>query len=255
MRSRLRHRRDRPSGKAIARGGPVTVRRNARRPSRAPSLPGHRGAASRLEDLRLASSAMARARRSGSGPTQHFGGGISCELIRTEDFKRFELIPITGIAAEHKGWRCSAKDRRPLRDGRPPGRGECFLHYSDRLDHWEAGELLFKPRFPWELSRSAIAGRRSSSTRVAGADPTASARCANIRSERFCSTSRTPPGAGPNARSILSPLDHEREGYVPNVVYSCGGMRIGATCSCLWRRRPAPIASPSCDQGSARGDA
>ena len=26
---------------------------------------------------------------------------------------------------------------------------------------------------------------------------------------------------------ILSPLDHEREGYVPNVVYSCGGMRIG----------------------------
>lgn len=26
---------------------------------------------------------------------------------------------------------------------------------------------------------------------------------------------------------ILSSLDQEREGYVPNVVYSCGAMRIG----------------------------
>jgi predicted GH43/DUF377 family glycosyl hydrolase len=26
---------------------------------------------------------------------------------------------------------------------------------------------------------------------------------------------------------VLEPLDEERDGYVPNVVYTCGAMRVG----------------------------
>jgi predicted GH43/DUF377 family glycosyl hydrolase len=32
---------------------------------------------------------------------------------------------------------------------------------------------------------------------------------------------------GRTAQPILSAADEDREGYVPNVVYSCGGMRVG----------------------------
>ena len=32
---------------------------------------------------------------------------------------------------------------------------------------------------------------------------------------------------GRTSQPILSSADEDREGYVPNVVYSCGGMRVG----------------------------
>ena len=32
---------------------------------------------------------------------------------------------------------------------------------------------------------------------------------------------------GRTSQPILSTVDEDREGYVPNVVYSCGGMRVG----------------------------
>ena len=32
---------------------------------------------------------------------------------------------------------------------------------------------------------------------------------------------------GRTSQPILSAADEDREGYVPNVVYSCGGMRVG----------------------------
>ena len=34
--------------------------------------------------------------------------------------------------------------------GRQDGEN-CFLHVSDRLDHWPEGQVLLRPRFPWEL--------------------------------------------------------------------------------------------------------
>jgi predicted GH43/DUF377 family glycosyl hydrolase len=32
---------------------------------------------------------------------------------------------------------------------------------------------------------------------------------------------------GRTVKPILEPLDQERDGYVPNVVYTCGAMRVG----------------------------
>jgi predicted GH43/DUF377 family glycosyl hydrolase len=54
----------------------------------------------------------------------------------------------------------------------------------------------------------------------------ASGQCGNIPSERFFSTSTTPrfsPGHAP----LVRPEPTEREGYVPNVVYTCGALRHG----------------------------
>ena len=50
----------------------------------------------------------------------------------------------------------------------------------------------------------------------------------NIRSGRSFSTRRTRPKSWPGlAEPLVRPEPSEREGYVPNVVYSCGALRHG----------------------------
>ena len=55
---------------------------------------------------------------------------------------------------------------------------------------------------------------------------TASVRCENIRSARRCSTRTIHPRCWRvRVEPLLRPEPSEREGYVPNVVYTCGAMR------------------------------
>ncbi len=56
----------------------------------------------------------------------------------------------------------------------------------------------------------------------------ASGRCAPTPSGRSCSTSTTPRRSSATlAAPLLTPTADEQDGYVPNVVYSCGAMRHG----------------------------
>ena len=78
------------------------------------------------------------------------------------------------------------------------------------------------------LSRSETADHRSSSTRAGSCSPTASARCAPTRSARSSSTSTTRSSSSARAGSRCSHRSRdEQDGYVPNVVYSCGSLRHG----------------------------
>ena len=60
--------------------------------------------------------------------------------------------------------------------------------------------------------------------RLAAADARRRARCAGTASGRCCWTSRSDEGDRPARSAALGPLPDERKGYVPNVVYSCGGL-------------------------------
>ena len=217
--------------KAIARGGPISVRRNAKTTlSGTVIFPVTEAQRHGLEDLRLGQFEHDDGGKEWIGTYTAFSGaGISCELVRTEDFKRFQLSPMTGVAALHKGLALFPRkiDGRYAMVGRQDGEN-CFLHWSDRLDHWDAGELLFKPRFPWELIQIGNCGAPIELdegwlvlTHGVGAMRQYSIGAVLLdKKEPSRVLGRTPD-------PILSPLDHEREGYVPNVVYSCGGMRIG----------------------------
>ena len=88
--------------------------------------------------------------------------------------------------------------RRP-RPGARPGRGRCCS--------------------------SATAGRRSRPTPDGSCSPTGSARCAPTASARSSSTSTTRPSSSSRLRQpLLAPDRDEQDGYVPNVVYSCGAL-------------------------------
>ena len=78
---------------------------------------------------------------------------------------------------------------------------------------------------PGRCSSSATAARRSRPRPAGWSSPTESVPCAPTTSARCCSTWRIRPGSSASCNEpLLSPAADEQDGYVPNVVYSCGAM-------------------------------
>jgi predicted GH43/DUF377 family glycosyl hydrolase len=161
--------------------------------------------------------------------TAYSGKDIRSELLRTKDFVDFELIPMTGSAAGNKGMalfpRCVDGKYRMI--GRHDGEN-LFLLESDDVTHWDEGKLLLEPRFPWELVQIGNCGPPIEIdegwlllTHGVGAMRKYSIGAVLLDRDNPMKV------LGRTAQPILSAADEDREGYVPNVVYSCGAMRIG----------------------------
>ncbi|MGH6787160.1 MAG: glycoside hydrolase family 130 protein [Novosphingobium sp.] len=185
-----------------------------------------------IEDLRLTPFVHANGRREWIGTfTAYDGRQIRSQILRTADFRRFDMIPMTGSAARNKGMALFPRKiaGRYAMIGRQDGEN-IFLLYSDTLTHWDEGEVLVRPAHAWEfvqlgncgapieldqgwllLTHGVGAMRRYSIGAVLldKADPS--------------------KVLGRTTLPLLEPLDEERDGYVPNVVYTCGALRIGET--------------------------
>jgi predicted GH43/DUF377 family glycosyl hydrolase len=183
-----------------------------------------------LEDLRLT-------RLNGGGHeaewvgtyTAYSGREIRSELLRTSDFVKFDLVPLTGSASRNKGLALFPKcqDGKYRMIGRQDGQN-IFLLESDEITHWEEGVPLLAPRFPWELVQIGNCGPPIEIdegwlllTHGVGAMRKYSIGAVLL--------DKNDPAKvlGRTSQPILSAADEDREGYVPNVVYSCGGMRVG----------------------------
>jgi predicted GH43/DUF377 family glycosyl hydrolase len=114
--------------------------------------------------------------------------------------------------------------------GRQDGKN-LYLLSSDRLDRWDDdGVLLLEPKFPWEFIQLGNCGSPILTeagwlvlTHGVGAMRKYSIGAILLDHDipsRVLARSERP---------ILSPKDSDREGYVPNVVYTCGAMRVGET--------------------------
>ena len=111
--------------------------------------------------------------------------------------------------------------------GRQDGETLWFLQSSNLLD-WQGGERILAPRFPWELVQLGNCG-----------SPIEIAEGWLILTHGVGAMRRYAIGAalldrdqptrvlGRTATPLISPSDENREGYVPNVVYSCGSMVLG----------------------------
>lgn len=161
--------------------------------------------------------------------TAYSGRDIRSELLRTRDFVRFDLVPITGDAGRNKGLALFPKcvDGRYRMIGRQDGQN-LYLLESDDLTHWEGGELLLSPRFPWELIQIGNCGPPIEIdegwlmlTHGVGAMRKYAIGAVLLDKDDPLKI------LGRTQQPILSAADEDREGYVPNVVYSCGGMRAG----------------------------
>src|ERR671910_464200 len=148
------------------------------------------------------------------------------QLIETEDFLKFRLRPLHGAAAQNKGMELFPRriGGRYAMLGRQGG-VNITLMFSDDVRRWEHHEVLMEPEAPWEYIQIGNCGSPLETeagwlviTHGVGAMRNYCIGAALLDLEdprRVIGRLRQP---------LLEPLDHERDGYVPNVVYSCGSL-------------------------------
>jgi predicted GH43/DUF377 family glycosyl hydrolase len=151
------------------------------------------------------------------------------QLITTVDFVNFKIITLNGPQVQDKGMALF-----PRRIGghyamlsRQDGEN-IYLMLSDALAFWYTREVVIKPRFPWEYVQVGNCG-----------SPIETPEGWLVLSHGVGAMRRYALGAflldlddptrviGRLREPLLTPDSSEREGYVPNVVYSCGSLIHG----------------------------
>lgn len=183
-----------------------------------------------LEDLRLVEFECDNGKSEWIGTyTAYSGRDIRSELLRTSDFRDFTLTPIKGGAGRNKGMALFPRkiDGQYMMIGRQDGMN-LYLLRSDQIDEWDGGELLLEPKFPWELIQIGNCGAPIELdegwlvlTHGVGAMRKYAIGAALLDKQNPSKV------IGRTTSPILSAADEDREGYVPNVVYTCGAIRTG----------------------------
>ncbi len=159
--------------------------------------------------------------------TAYSGRAIRSELIETSDFISFRMSPLHGAAARNKGMalfprKINGKYAMIARQDNE----NLYLIYSDDLYRWDDGQAILKPQFPWEFVQIGNCGSPIELdegwlllTHGVGPVRKYSIGAALLdKSDPFKVLARS-------REPLLRPEPSEREGYVPNVVYTCGAMR------------------------------
>ncbi len=161
--------------------------------------------------------------------TAYNGSVIQSELMRTRDFRAFDLVPMTGPAARNKGMALFPRkvNGQYMMIGRQDGEN-LFLLKSDSLTDWDNGEKILTPTYPWELVQIGNCGPPIELdegwlllTHGVGAMRKYSIGAVLLDKDDPSKV------IGRTKQPILAAKDQDREGYVPNVVYSCGALRHG----------------------------
>jgi predicted GH43/DUF377 family glycosyl hydrolase len=161
--------------------------------------------------------------------TAYDGFRILPQLIETADFSTFRIETLSGGHARNKG---AALFPRKI-DGQYVAlcRLDAESNYvmrSDNVRIWDDAEMIESPEFPWELARIGNSGSPLETEAgwlviTHGVGPFRTYSLGAILLD-IDDPSRV---IGHLAEPLLTPLESEREGYVPNVVYSCGSMIHG----------------------------
>jgi predicted GH43/DUF377 family glycosyl hydrolase len=158
--------------------------------------------------------------------TAYNGETILPQLIETCDFLSFKIITLNGAQVQGKGMALFPRKIRGkyVMLSRQDGENNAIM-FSDNLHFWQQAQLLQEPEFPYEFIQMGNGGSPMETpegwlvvTHGVGPLRTYSLGIELLDLEdptRIISRIEEP---------ILVPNAHEREGYVPNVVYSCGAM-------------------------------
>ena len=159
--------------------------------------------------------------------TAYNGRAIRSELIETVDFRSFRMTPLGGSAARNKGMALFPRkiDGRYAMIGRQDNEN-LYLIYSDDLYTWEGGHSILQPEYPWEFVQIGNCGSPVELDDywlllTHGVGPVRKYSIGAVLLDK-----KDPSKVLARSREpLVRPEPTEREGYVPNVVYTCGAMR------------------------------
>lgn len=158
--------------------------------------------------------------------TAYDGIAILPKLIKTTDFYNFKILPINGEIAQNKGMalfprKINGKYAMLCRiDG-----VNNYIAYSDSINIWREAKIIQQPKYPWELVQIGNAGSPIETedgwlviTHAVGSmrEYTLGASLYKLDDPEI--------EIGRLDNPLLVPNETEREGYVPNVIYSCGSI-------------------------------
>lgn len=159
--------------------------------------------------------------------TAYSGRAIRSELLETSDFKTFRMTPLAGPAARNKGMALFPRkiNGRYAMIGRQDNEN-LYLLYSDDLYTWSSGDLILQPEHPWEFVQMGSCGSPIELDDcwlllTHGVGPVRKYSIGAVLLDKSDPTIVLARSREP----LVRPAPTEREGYVPNVVYTCGGMR------------------------------
>jgi predicted GH43/DUF377 family glycosyl hydrolase len=161
--------------------------------------------------------------------TAYSGRAIRSEIIETSDFVSFRFSALRGTAAQNKGMALFPRkiDGRFAMIARQDNEN-LYLIYSDDLYTWDGGTAILTPAAPWEFVQI---GNCGSPIELDGGWLLLTHGVGPVRKYSIGAAllDKNDPTKilGRLREPLLRPVPSEREGYVPNVVYSCGAMRHG----------------------------
>ena len=158
--------------------------------------------------------------------TAYNGFNILPQLLETTDFRHFRITTLNGEYAQNKGaalfprridgwyWMISRADGENL-----------YAMRSDNIRFWNEAQPLQTPTYPWEFVQIGNCGSPLETKEgwlllTHGVGPM----------RRYCIGASLLDLDDPTRviaqmkEPLLAPNEREREGYVPNVVYSCGAL-------------------------------
>ncbi|MBS4056660.1 MAG: response regulator [Bacteroidales bacterium] len=158
--------------------------------------------------------------------TAYNGYSIMPKLIETKDFYNFKVMPIHGENAQNKGMALFPRkiNGKYVMLSRIDGVNN-YIMFSDNINHWGEAIRLQEPNFPWEFIQVGNCGSPIE-TEVGWLVITHGVGTMRkyVLGALLLDLDDPTRVIGQLSEPILSPNEEEREGYVPNVVYSCGSI-------------------------------
>lgn len=148
------------------------------------------------------------------------------QLLETRDFLRFRICTLNGPEVQNKGMALFPRRIRGqyVMLSRQDAEN-LYLMYSDELHFWHAKAPLLKPTYSWEFLQIGNCGSpiETEAGWLVISHGVGPMRKYSIGA--FLLDLEDPSRViGRLTYPLLSPDESEREGYVPNVVYSCGSL-------------------------------
>lgn len=161
--------------------------------------------------------------------TAYNGHAILPQLIETSDFLRFNVLTLNGNGVQNKGMALFPRriDGKYVMLSRQDDEN-LLIMFSDFPHHWNNPEIILRPREPWESVKIGNCGSPVETEAgwlviTHGVGPMRKY-CIGAALLDLHNPTRV---IGRLRHPLISPQGPEREGYVPNVVYSCGSLLHG----------------------------
>ena len=158
--------------------------------------------------------------------TAYNGFVILPQLLETKDFLTFRIHTLSGDAVQNKGMALFPRkiNGQYVMLSRQDGVNN-YIMFSDGLRFWDSADLLQEPVHPLEFVQIGNCGSpvETSEGWLALFHGVGPMRKYSVWAE-LLDIDDPSKVIGRLDEPILTPDEHERDGYVPNVVYTCGSM-------------------------------